>query len=128
MASFLGRLFSQNQSAAFLRAAGPFVAEVNALSPGLENLSLEELKAKTASLKERSAGGVSEKDLPFVFALVREAARRTLNQRHFDMQLVGGLVLARGKIAEMRTGEGKTLVATLPATAHALTGKGVHVV
>src|SRR5674476_136117 len=73
-------------------------------------------------------GTTAEADIPLVFALVREASRRTLRQPHFDVQLMGGLALLEGKIAEMRTGEGKTLVATLPATFHALPGRGVHVV
>ena len=128
MAGFLSRFFSKNQSAAFLRAAAPFVAAVNALEAELESLSQDALRAKAAEIRARSAEGVAEADAPLVFALVREAARRTLSQRHFDVQLMGGLALARGKIAEMRTGEGKTLVATLPATLFALTGKGVHIV
>ena len=127
MAGFLSRFFSKNQSAAFLRAAAPFVAAVNALEAELESLSQDALRAKAAEIRARSAEGVAEADAPLVFALVREAARRTLSQRHFDVQLMGGLALARGKIAEMRTGEGKTLVATLPATLFALTGKGVHI-
>ncbi len=125
MASFLGRLFSQNQSAAFAKGAGPFVVQVGAFERGLEGLSADELKAKALSYKGVS---VPENEWPAVFALVREAARRTLKERHYDVQLIGGLALAKGKVAEMRTGEGKTLVATLPTTLHALSGKGVHVV
>ena len=128
MASFLGRLFSQNQSAAFLRAAAPFVARANAFASELELLTSEELATRAKEIRERAHQGVSDEDLPLVFALVREAARRTLKERHYDVQLIGGLALARGKIAEMRTVEGKTLVATLPVTLHALSGKGVHVV
>src|SRR4051812_34081648 len=113
MASFLSRLFSQNQSASFLRGAAGIAAEVNKRSPALEAVSDEELREQAAALKERAsaAGEVAETDIPEIFALVREAARRTLKQRHYDVQLMGGLALSRGKIAEMRTGEGKTLVA-----------------
>lgn len=126
----LSKLFSQNQSAAFLRAAAPIVASINALDEELKNLSDEELRAKIAPVRERAeaAGETPVADLPLVFALVREAAWRTRHERHFDVQLIGGLALAQNKIAEMRTGEGKTLVATLPATFHALTGKGVQIV
>ena len=126
----LDRLFSKNESAAFLRAAGPVVAAANAFSEELSALSDEAIRARFSELRDRAreAGGASESDIPLVFALVREASRRTLRQRHFDVQLIGGLALLRGKIAEMRTGEGKTLVATLPATFHALSGKGVQVV
>lgn len=126
----LSRFFSKNQSAAFLRAAAPVVAAANRLSGELEALDDGAIRARVAEVRSRAheAGSVSEADIPLVFALVREAARRTLSQRHFDVQLIGGLALARGKIAEMRTGEGKTLVATLPATLHALSGKGVHVI
>src|SRR5207344_704040 len=88
-----------------------------------------ELRAKTPAFKERVAGGETlDQLLPEAFAVVREAGKRALNMRHFDMQLVGGMVLHYGKIAEMRTGEGKTLVATLPAYLNALAGQGVHVV
>ena len=126
----LSNLFSKNQSAAFVKAAGPVVTEVNRHSAELEQLSDAEVQARFAEVLARSrvAGASNEADLPLVFALVREAARRTLNQRHFDVQIIGGLALANGKVAEMRTGEGKTLVATLPATYHALAGKGAHVV
>ena len=92
-------------------------------------MSDDALRAKTAELKERYAASQDlEALLPEAFALVREAARRTLGMRHFDVQLIGGIALHQGKIAEMRTGEGKTLVATLNAYLNALTGKGVHVV
>ncbi|HUY62273.1 MAG TPA: preprotein translocase subunit SecA [Candidatus Paceibacterota bacterium] len=126
----LNKLFAKNQSAAFLKAAAPVVEEASRLSDELGKLSDEEVGARFAAVRERAAaaGGPQEADLPLVFALVREAASRTLHQRHFDVQLIGGLALARGKIAEMRTGEGKTLVATLPATFRALAGKGVHIV
>lgn len=126
----LSKAFSKNQSAAFLKAAAPVVAAVNRFSAELEALSDGEVKARFQALAERARaeGSAPEADLPLAFALVREAGRRTLNQRHFDVQLIGGLALAKGKIAEMRTGEGKTLVATLPAAYHALAGKGVQVV
>ncbi len=105
------------------------VAQINALEPKFEALSDEQFPGKTQELKERVAGGESlDNLLPEAFALVREASRRTMKMRHFDMQLVGGLVLHQGKIAEMRTGEGKTLTATLPVFLNALSGKGVHVV
>ena len=129
MPRFLSRVFSNNQSAAFAKAAAPIVAAVNELEPELAAESAEALRARAAEVRTRlSEGGDLEAEVPLVFGLVREAASRTLSQRHFDVQLVGGVALARGKIAEMRTGEGKTLVATLPATLHALGGGGVHVV
>ena len=105
------------------------VEEINALEPRFQAMSDEELKAMTPAFKERLAKGEALDDLlPEAFAVVREAAKRTLGQRHFDVQLVGGMVLHGGSIAEMKTGEGKTLVATLPVYLNALTGKGVHVV
>lgn len=106
------------------------MAGVLALEDELLHLSDDGLRERLAAIKGRAVAGgeTPEEDLPAVFALVREAARRTLRQVHFDVQLMGGLALSRGRIAEMRTGEGKTLVATLPATFHALSGKGVHVV
>jgi preprotein translocase subunit SecA len=105
------------------------VAQVNALEAGLAALSDAALRGKTDELKGRHAGGATlEELLPEAFAVVREAAKRTLRMRHFDVQLIGGMVLHNGKIAEMKTGEGKTLVATLPAYLNALTGKGVHIV
>jgi preprotein translocase subunit SecA len=105
------------------------VPQINALEPAMEALSDEALSAKTADFRERLAGGATLDDLlPEAFAVVREAAKRTLGQRHFDVQLVGGMVLHDGKISEMKTGEGKTLVATLPVYLNALAGKGVHIV
>jgi preprotein translocase subunit SecA len=105
------------------------VAGINALEPEMEQLSDEALRGKTQALRDRLAQGASLDDiLPEAFAVVREASRRTLGLRHFDVQMVGGMVMHRGKIAEMRTGEGKTLVATLAAYLNALPGKGVHVV
>jgi preprotein translocase subunit SecA len=129
MANVLGKIFSQNQSAAFIKDAKSVVAAAGALSDELEGLSREELTARLVALKERT-GGHPEKDADVaeVFAYVREASRRMLKERHYDVQLIGGLALAKGRIAEMRTGEGKTLVATLAATLRALAGKGVHLV
>src|SRR3982750_3205926 len=112
-----------------LKRLRPIVAEVNALEPSIQALSDAQLRGKTAEFKQRLANGESLDDLmPEAFAVVREAGRRVLNMRHFDVQLIGGAVLHKGKIAEMKTGEGKTLVATLPAYLNALEGKGVHVV
>ena len=107
----------------------PIVDQINALEPSIKRLSDEQLRAKTDEFKARLADGQTLDDLLVeAFAVVREAAVRTLGQRHYDVQLMGGIVLHQGKIAEMKTGEGKTLVATLPAYLNALTGKGVHIV
>jgi preprotein translocase subunit SecA len=112
-----------------LKRLRPIVAEVNAFEPAITALSDEQLRKKTVEFRQRVANGETLDDLlPEVFAVVREAGRRVLNMRHFDVQLIGGAVLHKGKIAEMKTGEGKTLVATLPAYLNALDGKGVHVV
>jgi len=141
---FLTKVFgSSNQR--FLKTIGPVVEEINSLEPSVQALSDDELRARTAVFKERVqsvVGDTTDKDerkrlervaldelLPEAFAVVREASVRTTGMRHFDVQLIGGMVLHQGKIAEMRTGEGKTLVATLPAYLNALTGRGgVHVV
>src|SRR4026207_1979626 len=141
---FLTKLFgSSNQR--FLKTIGPMVEEINALEPSIHALSDDELRARTAAFKERVqrvVGNTTDKEerkrrertvldeiLPEAFAVVREASVRTTGMRHFDVQLIGGIVLHQGKIAEMRTGEGKTLVATLPSYLNALTGRGgVHVV
>ena len=113
----------------FLKRLQPKVAAINALEPEMEQLADEELRARTIWFKERLEKGESLDDiLPEAFATVREAAKRTLGQRHFDVQLLGGMVLHQGMISEMKTGEGKTLVATLPVYLNALGGKGVHVV
>ncbi len=105
------------------------VQQINALEPTIQALSDEALRAKTEEFKQRYTNGESlDKLLPEAFAVVREGSRRVLGMRHFDVQLIGGMVLNAGKISEMRTGEGKTLVATLPAYLNALTGKGVHVI
>lgn len=101
------------------------VAAINALEPEMESLSDEQLRAKTEQFKSRyQAGETLDQLLPEAFAVVREGGRRVFQMRHFDVQLIGGMVLNAGKIAEMRTGEGKTLVATLPAYLNALTGNG----
>jgi preprotein translocase subunit SecA len=113
----------------FIKALNTTVEAVNALEPEVQKLDDAALKARTAWLKERLANGETLDDvLPDAFATVREAAIRALGQRHFDVQIKGGIVLHQGKIAEMKTGEGKTLVATLPVYLNALEGKGVHVV
>jgi len=107
----------------------PLVAKINDLEPRLSSLTDEQLKAKTAEFKQRFENGESLEDLlPDAFAVVRETGKRALNMRHFDVQLIGGVVLHQGRISEMKTGEGKTLVATLPAYLNALEGKGVHVI
>jgi preprotein translocase subunit SecA len=113
----------------YVKGLNPLVDAINAEEPRLAALSDDDLKAQTPKLKARLAGGESLDDiLPEAFATVREAAKRTLGQRHFDVQMTGGIVLHRGMISEMKTGEGKTLVATLPVYLNALTEKGVHVV
>ncbi|HKW53462.1 MAG TPA: preprotein translocase subunit SecA, partial [Stellaceae bacterium] len=113
----------------YIKSLQSLVDEINAAEPALAALSDEDLRARTAALKERLGQGETVDDiLPDAFATVREAATRTLGQRHFDVQLMGGIVLHRGMISEMKTGEGKTLVATLPVYLNALAGKGVHVV
>src|SRR5574342_900343 len=112
-----------------LKRLRPIVGQVNAFEPTIQALSDEQLRAKTAEFRQHIAAGETVDDLLVeAFAVVRETGRRVLNMRHFDVQLIGGTVLHRGKIAEMKTGEGKTLVATLPAYLNALNGKGVHVV
>src|SRR5437773_1690808 len=122
------RLFGSRNERLLKTYAGN-VARINALEPQMAALSDGALAGKTNELRKRHAEGASvEELLPEAFAVVREAAKRTLRMRHFDMQLLGGMVLNAGKIAEMKTGEGKTLVATLPAYLNALTGKGVHIV
>src|SRR3989344_2885457 len=126
--SFWKGLLGDENTAAFKRAE-PIAAKVNALEEDMKALSNEELKNKTHEFRNRlSAGETLEQLAAEAFAVVREASTRTLGQRHFDVQLIGGMILHNGDIAEMRTGEGKTLVATLPAYLNALTGKGVHIV
>ncbi len=112
-----------------LKKLQPYVAAINALEPQISQLADTQLQAKTTEFKEKLRQGATLEDiLVEAFAVVREVARRTVRMRHFDVQLMGGIVLHQGKIAEMKTGEGKTLVATLPAYLNALEGKGVHIV
>src|SRR5438105_5640702 len=128
ISNILTRIFgSRNER--LLKQYGQAVTEINALEPTIAALTDDALREKTTELKARVAGGEAlDAVLPEAFAVVREAGKRTLNMRHFDVQLVGGIALHNGKISEMRTGEGKTLVATLPAFLNALTGNGVHIV
>ncbi|MBQ2219582.1 MAG: preprotein translocase subunit SecA, partial [Elusimicrobia bacterium] len=123
-----GAIFgSQNERD--IKKIRPVVNKINALEPEIEKLSNEELKAKSLEFKERLNNGEKlDSILPEAFACVREASKRTIGLRHFDVQMIGGYILHQGKIAEMKTGEGKTLVATLPVYLNSLTGKGVHVV
>ncbi|MBN2094112.1 MAG: preprotein translocase subunit SecA [Candidatus Zambryskibacteria bacterium] len=126
--SFLNKIFG-DQSKRYIKEIYPIVIQINGFEESVSKLSNEDLKNKTKEFKERLKKGETLDDiLPEAFACVREAARRTLGERHFDVQLLGGIVMYRGGIAEMRTGEGKTLVATLPAYLNALTGQGVHIV
>jgi preprotein translocase subunit SecA len=126
--SFLDKFFGPTYEKE-LKSIKPIVAEINQLETEIEALSDEELVTKTNDFRTKvQEGETLDAILPTVFALVRESAKRTLDMRHYDVQMIGGIILHRGKITEMRTGEGKTLVATLPATLNALTGKGVHVV
>ena len=112
-----------------IKAYRPMVEAINALEDEVKALSDDDLRARTVEFREHFAHGMPLKDLLApAFATVREGARRALGQRHFDVQLIGGMVLNDGDIAEMKTGEGKTLVATLPVYLNAITGKGVHVV
>src|SRR5580658_4559362 len=125
---FLAKIFGTKHERE-IKAIRPIVASINELAPEMEQLTDEELAAQTVRFREQVAQGATLDDLLIpAFATVREAGRRFLNMRHFDVQLIGGIVLHRGKVAEMKTGEGKTLVATLPVYLNALAGKGVHVV
>ena len=128
LGQFLTKIFgSQNERV--LKKLTPLVDQINTLEAGLKSLDDDALRAKTGDLKTRLSNGSPLDDLlPEAFALVREASIRTLGMRHFDCQLIGGMVLHDGKISEMKTGEGKTLVATLPAYLNALSGRGVHVI
>ena len=133
--SILSKIFG-DANEKYIKNLEPIVEKINSFEKDFEKFSLEQLKEKTKEFKQRLArhnaaalGGETLDDiLPEAFALVREASKRTLNQRHFDAQLIGGIVLHQGKIAEMKTGEGKTLAATLPACLNALEGNGVHIV
>ncbi len=121
---FLTKVFgSENERT--LKKLIPIVQQISALEPEVEKLSDEQLRLKTQHFQEKLANGATLDDLlPEAFAVVREASKRTTGMRHFDVQLIGGIVLHQGKIAEMATGEGKTLVATLPAYLNALTKEG----
>ena len=112
-----------------MKSIRPVIDKINSLEPSIKVLSDEQLKAKTIEFKERLKNGETvDQILPEAFAVCREASSRVLGMRHYDVQLIGGYILNRGSVAEMRTGEGKTLVATLPVYLNALTGRGVHVV
>ena len=141
--SALAKVFGTSNERAVKRLL-PVVQTINDMEPEIQRLSDDELRAKTQAFKARVAAaieGISDAEerksvekqaldeiLPEAFAVVREAGRRAVNMRHFDVQLIGGMVLHQGKISEMKTGEGKTLVATLPCYLNALAGRGVHVV
>jgi preprotein translocase subunit SecA len=126
--NFLTKIFGSSNERE-LKRLQPLVEEINSLEPGIQELSDDALRGRTAMFKEKVAQGAELDDiLPEAFAVVREASVRTLKMRHFDAQLIGGIVLHSGRIAEMKTGEGKTLAATLPAYLNALSGLGVHVV
>ncbi|MHB8050497.1 MAG: preprotein translocase subunit SecA, partial [Coriobacteriia bacterium] len=128
MANFFTKILTAGEGKQF-REYDIVVAQINAFEPSIEPLSDDELRAKTDEFRTRlEAGETLDELLPEAFAVVREASKRTLGMRHFDVQMIGGIVLHRGNIAEMKTGEGKTLVATLPVYLNALEGKGVHVV
>ena len=130
MISYLCKKIFGSQNERYLKRQAPVVAAINALEPEMQKLSDSEFPLRVAEYRRQIAEGERDLDdlLPEVFALVREAGVRSLGMRHFDVQLIGGMVLHGGRIAEMKTGEGKTLVATLPVVLNALTGKGVHVV
>ncbi len=126
--SILNKIFG-DANEKYLKSVQPMIGKINSLEPEFEKFSNEKLKEKTIEFKERLQGGETLDDiLPEAFALVREAAKKTLKQRHFDVQLIGGIVLHQGKIAEMKTGEGKTLAATLSLYLNALEGQGCHLV
>ncbi len=128
MFKLFGTLLS-NPNQKFLKKISHFIGEINNLETQMKEMSDDELRGETAKLKEMVAGGATlDSLLTKAFAIVREGSVRVFNKRHYDVQLLGGIVLHKGMIAEMRTGEGKTLVATLPAYLNALTGKGVHIV
>lgn len=125
---FLSKIFGDRHSR-YIKSLRPIVEKIGSFEVDLKKLSDEELKAKTTEFRKKLEDGKTlDEILPEAFACVREASVRTLNQRHFDVQLIGGIILHRGNISEMKTGEGKTLVATLPVYLNALSGKGVHVV
>jgi len=127
MPKWLGGLIDSNERE--LKRLQPVVNKINELEPEFERLTDDELRAKTNEFKARHEAGSSlDELLPEAFAAVREAAKRTIGQRHFDVQLMGGIALHQGKIAEMKTGEGKTLVATMSLYLNTLTGQGCHLV
>jgi preprotein translocase subunit SecA len=127
--STFGKKIFGTQNERELKSINPIVNRINQLEAGMKALSNEELKAQTTKFKARLAAGETiDQILPEAFATVREAAWRVIGQRHYDVQLVGGITLHRGRIAEMKTGEGKTLVSTLPAYTNALLGRGVHII
>jgi len=129
MYKYIARKIFGTQTERDIKKLQPFVSAINDLEPQIKSLNDEQLKAKTAEFKEKLKQGATLEDILFeAFAVVREVSVRRLGMRHFDVQLMGGVVLHQGKIAEMKTGEGKTLVATLPAYLNALNGKGVHIV
>src|SRR5476649_2412443 len=129
MFSSIVKKFIGSKNERELKKLWPIVAKINAMESSVASLSDEQLRGKTIEFKERHTKGESlDALLPEAFAVCREAGKRVLGMRHFDVQLIGGMVLHSGKIAEMKTGEGKTLVATLPAYLNALAGRGVHVV
>ena len=126
--NFIEKLFGTH-SERELKMIYPIVEKIEALRPKMIEMTDEQLRDNTRIFKERLSNGETLDDiLPEAFATVREAARRTLNMEHYPVQLIGGIVLHQGSIAEMRTGEGKTLVSTAPAYLNALIGKGVHIV
>ena len=126
--TFLTKIFGSRNDR-LLKQYRKVAARINALEPEFEKLGDDELRGKTQQFRDRLAAGETiEQLLPEAFAVVREASKRVMKMRHFDVQLVGGMALHYGKIAEMRTGEGKTLTATLPVYLNALSGQGVHVV
>src|SRR3989339_1998624 len=126
--TFFSKLFGDPNAKA-VKEIMPLVEKINSLEVEMEKLSLDQLKNKTIEFKERLAKGETLNDLlPEAFAVVRETSKRVTGMRHFDVQLIGGMVLHQGSISEMRTGEGKTLVATLPLYLNALAGKGAHLV
>ncbi len=125
--SMLGKLFDSSER--FLGKVRPLVEKINTLEPDFDKLSDDELKSYTSDLRQSvTNGALLDSLIPEAFAIVREAAKRSLGQRPFDVQLLGGMALHAGKIAEMKTGEGKTLTATMPSYLNALSGQGVHIV
>ncbi len=129
MFKWIGRIFRADTTERVIAGLDVIVDQINALEPEVSTISDEQLRARTDMFRRRlNEGETLDTILPSAFAIVREAARRTIGQRHHDVQLIGGIVLHQGKIAEMKTGEGKTLVATLPLYLNALEGKGCHLI